>query len=362
MENEKTTENKPAGKEKGKLFDWVDAFVKLVIAGVGIYVSFLGYQFQQSFATSQLLMQQQKADTDIRAQMFGKITDRLMKPSQKDGESLVQDALLAQVLALNFYELIELKPLMIDLDDQLCSEIEKMEKAGTNTPDLEVKKKAQKNLRWVARQIRNRQVSALICNPRNTQPTSFNVDKDGSIQYISVLRKGPKDRNPCEVSEKPGQNGCLGELMELAEPIKGKAIYIAISSADWKTERFMVILNLGKPKEEIMLPIGIKEWKVELDQDCRDELKPKKGDISQIYPGFKSFEVTWFDFPFTDNTLLADGSRYAIFIDEISKDPEDEPNAIRLGLLYFPKDYYPSRERPVRYKEFSEKLGLKNSN
>jgi hypothetical protein len=336
--------------------------VKLVIAGVGIYVSFLGYQFQQSFATSQLLMQQQKADTDIRAQMFGKITDRLMKPSQKDGESLVQDALLAQVLALNFYELIELKPLMIDLDDQLCSEIEKMEKAGTNTPDLEFKKKAQERLRSAARQIRNRQVSALICNPRDVQPTAVDAGKDGIIQYISILRKGPKDSNPLKVSETAGQNGCLGDLMELAEPIKGKAIYISISSADWKTERFMVVLNLGKPKEEIVLPEGIKDWKVEIDQDCKDVLNPKKGEKSQISPGLKSFEVTWFDFPFTDNTLLADGSRYAVFIDEISKDSEDEPNAVRLGLLYFPKDYYPSRERPVRYKEFSEKLGLKKNN
>jgi hypothetical protein len=243
----------------------------------------------------------------------------------------------------------------------LCSEIEKMEKAGTNAPDLEDKKKAQKSLRWVARRIRDRQVAALICNPRDPQPTSVNVDKDGSIQYISVLRKGPKDLNPCKVSDTAGKNGCLGDLMELAVPTKGEAIYISIDSADWKKERFVVALNFGKRKEKIVLPEGKETWVAKKEQDCRDELKPIKGDNSQIVPGSKSFEVTWFDFPFTDNTLQADGSRYAVFIDEISKDPEDEPNAVRLGLLYFPKDYYPSRERPVRYKDFSEKLGLKKS-
>jgi hypothetical protein len=374
MDKLKKAENKPDGKEKGNIFDWVDVGLKVVIAGVGIWVSILGYQYQRSFTTSQLLVQQEKGDTDIRAQMFGKITDRLMKPSQKDKESLVQDALLAQMLALNFNELIELKPLMIDLDDQLGSEIERLKKAGTNTPDLEVKKKARESLRSVARRIRDRQVSALIHNPRpgNDAIAATDVDVDkgaGSIHYVSVLRKGPKDHNRCAVIDED-KNGCLGEVMQLPAPAKERAMYISIDSADWKKERFVVSLNCGKLDGTIVLPPpqpGEKEREISTVHECREMLKEGELLQTRMEAGHKSFEVTWFDFPFTDNTLQADGNRYAVFIDETCKDaystkPEDEPNAVRLGLLYFPKDYYPSRERPVSYKQLSDKLGLKMGN
>ena len=71
-----------------------------------------------------------------------------------------------------------------------------------------------------------------------------------------------------------------------------------------------------------------------------------------------SFKVSWYDFPYTDNTLLANGDRYTVFIDRVCKDSSGEKNAVRLGILYFPKDYYPSRERPVSYKQLRGKLGM----
>jgi len=141
-------------------------------------------------------------------------------------------------------------------------------------------------------------------------------------------------------------------------------MYLSLDSADWKKERFVVSLNCGKAGEGIVLPDG--KGNIELNEadECPEELTEDKGKKEQtsIAPGHKSFEVSWFDFPFTDNTLQADGNRYAVFIDRVCKDanakPEDEPNAVRLGLLYFPKDYYPSRERPVSYKQLNDKLGL----
>ncbi len=345
-------------EKKGKLFPWVDAGVKVVIALVGIVVTIIGYNYQRSSTTSQLLVQQEKGDTEIRAQMFSKITDRLMKPAGQDKGALVQDVLLAQMLALNFHELIELKPLMIDLDEQLSNEIEKIQKTNADNPELEIMKNARESLRSVARRICKRQVASLV-NSLRPEKDAVIPKGAGSIKYLSILRKGQISENRCFYKEKEGKHGCLGEVVMFPGFKEGRAMYLSLDSADWKKERFIVSLHCGPATPEIVLPPG---QEAEDIVECKERLKEGTMGQTSIAPGNKSFEVSWFDFPFTDNTLLADGNRYAVFIDQVCKDanakPEDEPNAVRLGLLYFPKDYYPSRERPVSYKQLNDKLGL----
>jgi hypothetical protein len=364
------TESTPVSHtpRKRDLLDWVDSGSKLIIAIVGVAISWLGYSYQRSFTTSELLGQQQKADTDIRAQMFSKITDRLMKPPETGKASPVQDALLVQVLALNFHEIMDLKPLMINLDDQLSQQIMEKEKTGTSNDESEVMQRARENLRWVARRVRDREVSALIKNPRPSGDAAGKLENGGGgLYYASVLRKGPKSHNRCSIEERDGKkrdgrNGCLGEVMEFAGPGKERAMFLSVDKADWNKERFIVSLNTGKPDPTIELPTGAaRKAQLRTAEECIDRLNQDQGLKKQtvMEAGHKKFKVTWFDFPFSDNTLEADGNRYAVFIDEVCKDadakPEDEPNAVRLGLLYFPKDYYPS-ERPVTYKQLSSNL------
>lgn len=70
-----------------------------------------------------------------------------------------------------------------------------------------------------------------------------------------------------------------------------------------------------------------------------------------------NFDVTLtsFDFPFTDSTLLADGNRFSLFIYSNAKPPEC---AMRVRLRWFPKDYFPPRERPTDYGKFHDDLPL----
>lgn len=373
-DNNQGASDVPAGsdlkgaKRKGTLFDWVDAMMKVVIAGLGIWVSILGYSYQKSFTSSQLLVQQEKGDTEIRAQMFGKITDRLMRPNDGN-DSLVQDALLAQVLALNFHELIDLKPLMVQLDSQLSKSIESSKKSGKNASKLEEEKDALSGLRSAARRIRDRQVAALITNPRPGSKYSVadkeNKLKNGFVRYISVVREGSKKKNLCFVKQKEGKNGCLREVMELDGPRKDENLYISIDKADWDKQTFDVAFNPQKPvpDSEIVLPEGTKAEDVEscasASNDENGNSETADNDIA-IQAGHKSFSVTWYDFPYTDNTLKANGDRYSVFIDQVCKSTGSNsgyPDAVRLGILYFPEDYYPSRDRPVSYRQLSDKLG-----
>jgi len=70
------------------------------------------------------------------------------------------------------------------------------------------------------------------------------------------------------------------------------------------------------------------------------------------------FELTSFAFPFTDNALLPNGNRFAFFIKDVSElDDTGTSKIMRVGLRWFPQNYYPPTERPTDYKEFRRALG-----
>jgi len=75
---------------------------------------------------------------------------------------------------------------------------------------------------------------------------------------------------------------------------------------------------------------------------------------SKTVSAANDFLLTWFDFPFTDNTLLADGTRFALVIDQVK--PKDKEATLK--LVWFPQDYFSERERPTNHRQLREKLGL----
>ena len=352
-------------KERGRVFDWIDVILKLFIAGIGVWITYLGNEYQKSYTSSQLLVQQEKGDTNIRAQMFGKITDRLMKPISGE-DSLLQDALLSQVLALNFHELIELKPLMINLDKRLSKVIAKNNLNTNSDYDLKDYIEARDSLQSVARRIRDRQVTALIYKQVSGKSS---VERDltiklGSVQYVSFVRDGNVESHSCVVKHKnikneinTAANGCLRQIIKVRGQDMNESMHISVNKADWNRENFEVSFNPVKSDIKPVLPKGY-TGELEPVSECEAESDKDPGKTS-YQAGHKSFKVTWYDFPYTDNTLLANGNRHSIFIDKICKDDENGADAVRLGILYFPSDYYPSRERPVSYKQLNKKLGTK---
>jgi hypothetical protein len=64
--------------------------------------------------------------------------------------------------------------------------------------------------------------------------------------------------------------------------------------------------------------------------------------------------LTRFDLPLTDYTLLRDGTRFAVFIDDFDK----EANLVMLSLLWLPADYVSPRERPWSYRQLFERIKL----
>lgn len=331
-------------RHRGGLIEWVDVISKAIIAIAGLLLTGLGYMYQQSSAATDLLLQQERGDIQIRAEMFGKITERLMKPSPKKEDTVIEDALLVQVLALNFHELIELKPLMLHLDDRLTR---KIDDHNLDPNDLDEYLKSRSNLRSIARRVRSRQVSALTSSLEKNGGEEMKLLDQAKIQFISVTEKHVK-------KERNALNACYVNGYDIA--------FDSLVSLDGFDKNSNALITVNKPSAD--------NWKnesfnINLTQTSSTEVTETTGtDFDDSYSQYSvdrriEFTVTPYDLPFVDNTIDSNGNRYAIYIDQVCTNTgtdDKQPNSVRLALLYFPKNFYPTRDRPVNYKQIKEKI------
>jgi hypothetical protein len=361
----------------------MDGVYKLAIPIGTIILAYVGHNIQQSVATTQMLVQREQADTQIRAEMFKATTDQLFKGGKDQPLTPSEQAVFAELLTLNFHEHIELKPLLLDVDEKLAAEYaavqEKLKRQPGNareqTAMLQINSRQLDDrlgdLRSVARRVRSRQTAMLVGEP--SAPGSGSQAKrawwnflspahagtvanesQGTIRYVGVRRQSvceSKDTylDRCGVRPDEGKNVCTEELLRETSP-DGKS-FVSLSmrekTSDFRRQRFDVGF-----KDQTLPALHV--------EPSGEEAVAGRTSNAPTGATMVDFRVTWFDFPLTDNTLLASGARFAIFLDRVCEKSRDaeEVDAVRFGLLWFPQDYYPARERPTNYRQFREKLGL----
>ncbi|HTS51649.1 MAG TPA: hypothetical protein VMH26_00075, partial [Burkholderiales bacterium] len=261
-------------KRGQRLRDGADLLVKLSAPAVVILGALLAHKFQESMTMATLLSQREQSDTSIRAEMFKSITDRLL--GDKNGKLKPErQAVFAELLALNFHEHIELKPLMQEVDLDLSKKI-----AEAKTPkERRVFKDKLNELQSVARRVRLRQ-TALLYHPDQGKPEPHAAlaswvpqigaehggpaDK-GLLRMISVRFEGARygtesaKRTRCDVDEDSkrgepeGRNVCALDLLTERAPGGSIALTISVDQADWDRQSFTLSVKPGpaeKPSDE----------------------------------------------------------------------------------------------------------------
>lgn len=64
---------------------------------------------------------------------------------------------------------------------------------------------------------------------------------------------------------------------------------------------------------------------------------------------------------FIDNTLLADGNRFAIVLSTVNAEPEMILKQATLQVIWFPRNFFTPRERPLDYDKFLELVGKRDT-
>lgn len=322
--------------DKYAVWPWFKELIEVLAKiAVPVVVVYVGWHVQQGLTTSQLLNQREQSDTTIRAELFKALSDKVFRdPSGKLGAD--QRAVFAELLALNFHQHIELKPLMLDVDQQLYDE--------RKSADISA-------LRSVARRIRDRQVQLLTRtptqSPRPIQRDTPVAVTPGTVNYIAVQQAGkpqvgnrPTVRSPCEISPHDGLNVMRSDPVFFQLPAGQGLLSIAVNDLDFDREVFrLAIRNVSDAELEPQLP--------------QPEGAAQDNGIS-LESRAVEFTATWYDFPMTDNTLMKSGMRYAFFLDRVCT-PE---KVVRFGVLWFPPNFVPAFERPISNKEIIERLNL----
>lgn len=300
------------GQSKGPLLDWLDVIAKLVGAAAVLIVALIANSFQSRLTGVSIQSQREQAESQLRANMFTSLIGPITGP-QKDGQQISPDReeLLAELLALNFNENFELKPLLEDASKMLANKKDSIGNGPANAPD------PREPLWSLARRIAQRQKASIAWewSASRTQPRGcefYTVTVDAKVEVSSG---GPA----CQLVI------AFGQTVRLKSPDDNFTLQMALVHPDWKNQTV----------EVSALPFLTKQG------------NPLETDTTYRFP------LSWFDLPLTDNTLLPDGNRFAIYLRLISSDPEK----LTVVVVWFPKGYFTPRERPLNYSEVQQLLG-----
>jgi hypothetical protein len=329
---------------------WLDVAVKLT-APVGVLLTaiaapFLVDHFQARTTALTLQNQREQSETSLRAAMFGYLISPIVGV-QSSGAKIDADRyrLLVEMLALNFHENVEFKPLMEDADRRLA------------LPDSSVDAKetlvARESLRTIARRVIYRQLAMLGEEP--SRSCSNSRKNPSTVDFDLVVADGDKTAQSkvemlCEV-----KNGCIKEgsvnktkdQSTIVTRFVGSDTRLAdagyVVSPDCKDQLAISFSNPDEENHRIIAQFSV----YKLDG---------AGQTSQQGMAI-SFTLTPYNFPFTDNTLLADGNRFAIYFLDV--DPiGNAAKSFHVGLRWFPKNYFPPRERPTDFQQTRKRLGI----
>lgn len=311
----KAVESRAEVKAKRDVQFWLDVVMKLTVPLGAIVAAWLANHFEQNRANLQLINQREQAESSLRATMFGQLIAPIAGPDGSNADTdPVRYAVLAQLLTLNFHEHFELRPLLQDADDRLSKY------KGTIAP--EAIQTARSNLRQAARRVIQRQISQLwedkvgACTPAASMETTFLFVSDPELEETfgqsaaSLLVPGKELKS-----------------FNISSPDCRDSLSIVFDKPDLSAERVHVLITPASPTAATA--------------DYRFD-----------------FDLTSFAFPFTDNAVLPSGNRFAFFIKDVSQlDDTGTSKIMRVGLRWFPQNYYPPTERPTDYKEFRKALG-----
>ncbi len=324
------------GSAKFRLFDWLDAIAKLVGAFAVVAVAVFANSLQTRVSGISIQSQREQAESQLRANMFTSLITPIVG-TQTNGDSVPADRerLLAELLALNFYENFELKPLLQDASDRLLADAEAKRKLPADGSDVReplwsiarrIAERQKASISWEWASYRGNQKKSRL--PAVLLPWRASAQSNPQGCEVYFLTIEPRPRRPdiiragsdCEVS------AAFRETIETISPDGNYSLRLVVSAPDWKNQTVRLSAQPFVTGQEI---------------------KPTD-------PTY-SFTLTWFDLPLTDNTLLPDGNRFAAYLRTFY--PELE--TVRVAVMWFPNGYFTPRERPLNYSEVQELLGRK---
>src|SRR5919108_6541487 len=110
-------------RRKSRVLDWLEVLAKLVGASAVVLVALFANSLQSRLTGVSIQSQREQAESQLRASMFNSLISPIAGPQNADKPIPVdREVILTELLALNFNENFEMKPLMEDAIRRLAIE------------------------------------------------------------------------------------------------------------------------------------------------------------------------------------------------------------------------------------------------
>lgn len=336
----------------------LDLFIRALPAAITatavIWAGFLAEDYKVRSTAVTLLSQREQAESALRAKMFSDLI-RPIVGADANVAKVEREQLLVELLALNFHEHFEFKPLVQHVTRRIDLE---------HPNDPAKAKEMRGSLKSIMGRVAARQINALLRTSGDDTPkdrATFEL-KTVFTEFIedsgaAVVNDPPGGADACADEQTPAANaadvepalrcderGCkFGAPIVSTSPEGTREAYVYITEPDWaeETVKVTLLVQSATPYDEA---------------ECDSDDATGGREVAEEYdePVSTVFTLTWYDLPFTDHMLLADGTRFALILRSMDR----EQKSAEIGFLWFPKDFFTPRERPIKYGEFRRNLGL----
>jgi hypothetical protein len=306
---------------------WLGIVVQLTVPVGAFAAALIATHFEARSSLRSMVNQREQSDSQLRATMFGQLVNPIVGP-QKDGQQPIDPiryALLVQLLALNFNDYFEFGPLMESADALVAS-------SHADTATIE---STRWDLRSVAHRVIDRQI-ATLWEDKIDRPCKTAAPWQVTLYIFSSNYSQEAFKDFAATAPKLEKQTFYHRLGDRNQQL------LSISAPNCKDVLTMAFNNANALAENV---------EVQIVRNAPDSPYP----TDQF-----TFRLTPFSFPFSDNTLLAGGNRFAVFMKSVDWDHQagGAVFVMTLRLRWFPKYFYPPTERPANQRDVQQQLKI----
>jgi len=302
--------NAAAPQTKFRILDFLEVLAKLVGASAVLVVALIANNLQSKLTGVSIQSQREQAESQLRASMFTSLIGPVAGTSSGDKPIPVdRELIMTELLALNFHENFEMKPLMEDVIKRLNAERVGKQQTGDDPREP---------LWSVARRISERQKATI-----SREWAASNSGGGGcEAIYLNLNSTMERHEEPVTADKDCQVSAAFSDIVDLKSPDGNSTLRLVAVHPDFDNQTIRVTAQPFLSSQKL----------------------PKSTDTQY------NFTLTWLNLPLTDNTILSDGNRFAAYLRSVYSD------TVSVTVMWFPKGYFTPRERPLNYTDVQQLL------
>lgn len=349
-------------KRQKRVREWLDISAKFAIAATTLWLTIIANNYQQKASVVTLLSQRETAESELRTSMLKYLIEPFVVQGEKTNSlDAKRSSVLLSLLALNFHDHIELKPLLVEVDAKLQN--------GDQV---------RQDLRSVARRVVDRQIAMLTGRATNkkeegtlkkiegtlkkifhSEPSQepsihgsvytlyFKQEEEATKKVAPRMLLAVEDNKPISTKNQldkkdqlPDKNGDKNPAMFSNN--SGSNSLVCAPSPNNK-----YALAVGVTRDPVKETVNVSTFIAEEDKACNRSINDTK-----IWRPLQPLTLSPYDFPLTDNVAVDSSQRFALAI------YDNTAKLVALKLIWFPEGYITERDRPMNYDEVNRTLGV----